>query len=229
MKNLVPDDVISSCQVNKEWASYCKMPSFWSELIYLNLGINRPNATAKDYKFLYNIALIVPKKPSTSTRKVKQETEEQFIKRKRDLIMNVNTILYPKILRFADYLRGKEIEGYDEGLPLSYFEVSPTFINNETRYKNHPISGLKNVFFKAYTMEGAILKLDKYYTKLFADNSNYNFLAQEFEYQDDVDREEYDDDEGGRTELEVFEAIVTKLSTIDDSLHLIKSRFIIVE
>jgi hypothetical protein len=167
MKNLSPNDVISACQVNRELRNFCKRPEFWSQLIYFNLGVKRPNATAKDYKFLFDIYHIIPKKAYSHTLiQLQTETNEEFKSRKIEL-QNQFDEDYLKVLRFVDYLRDKEIQGYYKGLPLSYFKVNPNYILITMYNKKTP--SLKTSFFTSYTVEGAMLKFENYYTKFLND------------------------------------------------------------
>ncbi len=137
-------DIQASCASNKLWSSYCHNTQFWRDVIQASFDINLEEATLADYRFLQEISLIERNYPVRPNPAV-QELSEKVV----------------------DFFTEEEIEAWLNGSPLKYYTVNPLFFIN--KYKD-PLEG---IFFEAYTLGGALLKLNQH---IPVDNKGGDFL-----------------------------------------------------
>lgn len=129
-------DIQASCQSNHTWNSFCREPSFWSDLILKTWLLTDPISftTSRDYDFLYNLFSL----RITPDRSRFSSSVEDLA---RDILVA---------------LRDEELEAYTSRQPIKYYLVNPLYFTT-TEGEGSRLNGL---VITAYSLAGALLKLN---------------------------------------------------------------------
>lgn len=188
-KNLPTEDILSMCQTQVSWRSFCQQPTFWEDLIFRSFGISTVNATSGDYTFLQN--LYDQQEVLRSQRQQILQSLQEQIERGTPVVIH-DTVRGPggvprprtRLLKGqrkpyteeeVDRMTikaGKEIALLQEVISLlqeaelsswkSGDPISYWSINPLAQDEFYQAVG---VFFPAYTLHGAILQLNQFLPK----------------------------------------------------------------